>query len=223
MPEDTSLRVAGVSTKEQAPAVVLDSLPYVDEVHEDYEQYALALIEEEMKRIHPPKGKSLPPLKLHSEMLQNDYKNLSQNPDQIPELDFDNRAKEPSESTVEAWRGAVKEARAEYEAERQRSTIMEIEKTEASTQQWKLYNGTLLESIQKKTLQEMEAQRDSVDRINAERQQQQEAVGQTLHLLNAQWHGAIQKRSQLQVAIQNLEQEVESLRQQTNSTTTQQE
>jgi hypothetical protein len=197
---------------EKAPFVI-DSLPYVDVVHEDYEQYALSLVEEEMKTLKPPKVARLPPTNLKSKLLQNDYETLSKNPNQPPELELSNRAKEPSKSTVEAWRQAVQEARAEYEGERERSVVLEIEKSDASTYQWKHY-GTMLESIHKDGQTRMTTEKDAVDLINAERQKHQEKAGQSLYLLSSQFQGAVQKRFQLLAAVQNLK---ESLR--TSNTT----
>lgn len=190
-----------------APAYVIDSLPYFDALHEDYEQYALALVEEEMQRMIPPKASRLPPQKFKSPLLQNDYKTLSEQPDP-PELDLEHRAMEPPPgSAVEAWRQAVREAKAEYEAERQRSTVLEIEKSDASTYQWKHY-GTMLETIHMDGQARMMAEKEAVDRINAERQLHQEKEGRTLHLLALQFQGAVQKRFQLQAAVNDLAQAV---------------
>jgi hypothetical protein len=194
--------------------IVLDSLPYVDAVHEDYEQYALSLIEDEMKTLAAPKAQCLPSMKLHSKLLQNDYETLSKNPDNPEELQLSIRAKEPAENTVEEWRKAVKDARAEYEAERQRSAVLEIEKSEASTQQWKQF-GTLLETLQKNAEQQVKEEENAVDVINAERQKHQEKVGHKLHLLASQWHSTTQKYFQLQLATRDLESQVESMRSQT--------
>ena len=187
-----------------APSYVIDSLPYFDAIHEDYEQYALALVEEEMHRIIPHKISHLAPLKLKSSLLHNDYKTISENPNPA-ELDLEHRAIEPPPgSAVEAWRQAVRDAKAEFEAERQRSTVLEIEKSDASTYQWKHY-GTMLESIHEDGQARMMAEKEAVDRINAERQLHQEKEGRKLHLLALQFQGAVQKRFQLLAAVNDLE------------------
>lgn len=214
MQEDQSTVVVYNRDEKEPQQVVIDSLPYVDAVHEDYEQYALSLIEEEMKNMKPPKLKPLPPLKFKSDVLGNDYETLSKHPDRKFELS--NRSQEPSEQTIEAWRKAVQDSRAEYEAERQRSVVLEIEKSEASVYQWKQY-GTMLENLQKESSAHVDAGKAAVDKLNAERQQHQEKVGHTLHLLNSQWQGAMQKRFQLQVATRDLERQVESMKQSTEA------
>ena len=191
------------------PSCVIDSLPYYDALDEDYEQYALALVEEEMKSMIPPRNSRLAPLQFKTPLLENDYNALSKRPD-LPELDLDNRALEPPPaSDVEAWRQAVRQAKAEYEAERQRSTVLEIEKSEASTYQWKRY-GTMLEAIHTDGQMRMLAEKEAVDRINAERQVHQEKEGRRLHLLALQFQGAVQKRFQLLAAVTDLEQTIRS-------------
>lgn len=195
---------------ETESGVVLDALPYIDSVHEDYEEYALSLIEDEMNKIIPPKVKSLPQLNLKSDLLKNDFKILSQK-DSNRVFDINSRALEPSENTSDAWRKAVGDAKAEYETERQRSVVLEIEKSEVSVQQWKLYGG-VLDFLQQQTKQQVEQGRNNVDKINSRRQQHQEKVGQSLQVLNAQYQDKIQKRLQLQVALRDLEAEVDSLR-----------
>mmetsp|Transcript_20042 Transcript_20042/g.29724 ORF Transcript_20042/g.29724 Transcript_20042/m.29724 type:complete len:215 (+) Transcript_20042:130-774(+) len=202
-----------ISVHDQSDArggLVLDALPYIDTVQEDYEQYALSMIEDEMKKIKPPKVKSLPQLNFKSDLLKNDFKILSQK-DSNRVLKLNSRAEEPSENTTEAWKKAVADARAEYETERQRSVVLEIEKSEASTQQWKLYMG-LLDSLQQQTKQQVEQGSNTVDQINARRQEHQEKVGQSLHVLTTQYQSKIQKRFQLQVALRDLEAEVDALR-----------
>lgn len=202
--------VAAHEESENKDRFVLDALPYIDSIHEDYEQYALSLIEDEMKKIDPPEVKPLPILGLKSEILSNDYKTLSQK-DSNRVLELTSRAKEPSENTAEAWKRAVQDARAEYEAERQRSLVLEIEKSEASTIQWKLYGG-MLDSLQQRAKEQAEKGQSTVDQINVRRQQHQEKVGQSLHQLNTQYEGRIRKRFQLQLALRNLKSEVDALK-----------
>jgi hypothetical protein len=201
--------------KETKLPFVLDSLPFIETLHEDYEEYALFLVDEEMKRMVPPKADRLAPMKFQSQLLQNDFETLSATSSRNevpPELvDLEVRATEPLEDTVDAWRQAVRAAKAEYEAERQRSVVLEIEKSDASTYQWKRY-GSMLEAIHKDEQTAMMAAKEAVDVINANRQINQEKVGHTLHLLTSQFHAAVQKRFQLLSAISNLEAAVRSNR-----------
>jgi hypothetical protein len=48
------------TTQEEEQSIILDSLPYIDQIHPDYEAYALTLIEEEMMQHPPPSSSSSP-------------------------------------------------------------------------------------------------------------------------------------------------------------------
>jgi hypothetical protein len=56
--------------------VVFDCLPYVESIHEDYEEYALALIEDEMKAIEPLPLKKVPPIRFRTELMRVEYSNV---------------------------------------------------------------------------------------------------------------------------------------------------
>jgi len=187
---------------------VFDSLPYVDTVHEDYEGYALALIEEEMESIQPPKIRKLAPIQYRSDLMRTEMDYLAKTPDR-PKLTFEPKAAEsPSIESVEEWRKVVAAERTKFETERQRSIILEIENSDVSAQQWKHYTSMVLETIQEVTLDQLGKQRRRVDEINAERQQQQQKVGHTLSILTNQWHQLVQKKFKLETAIRGLEADV---------------
>ena len=63
----------------------------------------------------------------------------------------------------------------------------------------------MLESIHEDGQARMMAEKEAVDRINAERQLHQEKEGRKLHLLALQFQGAVQKRFQLLAAVNDLE------------------
>ena len=54
MDEATTVSTLSIVTPKQSNEIILDSLPYIDQIHPDYEAYALTLIEEEMEKIQPP-------------------------------------------------------------------------------------------------------------------------------------------------------------------------
>ena len=71
-----SASVVGLSSSISSPGAMLDSLPYVETVHEDYEEYALAVIEEEMKRTAPLPMKKMAPLNFRTPTMQTEYETL---------------------------------------------------------------------------------------------------------------------------------------------------
>jgi hypothetical protein len=68
--------VESLSVSTSSPGAMLDSLPYVETVHEDYEEYALAVIEEEMKVIVPRAMKKMAPLTFRTPTMQTEYETL---------------------------------------------------------------------------------------------------------------------------------------------------
>jgi hypothetical protein len=196
--------------------LVIDSLPYVDSVHEDYESYALALIEDEMQHIHPPKIRKMSPVRCRSDFMRTEIETLATSQSR-PTLDLESKTKAPSSECVEEWRRAVAAARCEYEAQRQRSMILEIEKSDVSAQQWKLYTSRVLEEIQGNTQYHLSKEKSRVDETNAERQKQQHQAGHTLSILTNQWHQLAHKKFSLEMAIRDLDAEVQGLRDQSES------
>ena len=99
------------------PAVVLDSLPYVEAVHEDYEEYALSLIEEEMKQLEPRPLKKLRPLHFRTPMMKAEYS------ERVVDGEFKPREEQSYQplkilrpSTLEEWRNvALPQAKARLE------------------------------------------------------------------------------------------------------------
>mmetsp|Transcript_653 Transcript_653/g.780 ORF Transcript_653/g.780 Transcript_653/m.780 type:complete len:234 (-) Transcript_653:205-906(-) len=208
--------------------IALDALPYIDYINEEYEKYAHVLIEEEMKKMkhsHPlvTKSLSLPPLNLSSEILRDAYQNITQkehinnkNKD-VEKLIETNRASEPSQDTIETWKQAVQDAKTEYEAERQRSIVLEIEKSEASANQWKIYCNGLLDTLKENLEDQVEQGRDNVERINAGRQQHQEKIGHSLDILTTKYQGMMRKKFQLQRATLDLQAERDLLNEKISS------
>lgn len=215
--EESALVPFKASEDTGPPRVLMDSLPYVDNSSEEYESYALSLIEEEMKTTKPSRKRVLQPINLRSEVLKDAYDSVSKSREKMKiELGIDTQVAEPSQNTAEAWRAAVRSARAAYESERIRSVILEIEKSDASTLQWKKY-GAVLEIVKKTIEQKLADQKGRVDKTNFERQKHQEEVAKSLHVLNHQWHENVRKRRDILAATRDLEHEVETLRQKVSS------
>jgi len=191
---------------------LMDCLPYVDTVDEKYEAYALSLVQEEMKLSKPPKLPPLPPIrKRTSTILETEYKTLSENPDRspLPLDDLTSHRKKLSKEQV---------TKIEYENERQRHMILELEKSSIAADQWKSYISNVLEPLQKSITLDAAKQKMAVETIHAERQEYQtKDVGPGLQQLQGKYDGLIQKRVQLARAMAELEQQVEELREEVGS------
>jgi hypothetical protein len=199
-----------LSTGANVPSVILDALPYVDAIHEDYEAYALALVEEEMTKISPSASTpKLPPLRA-SEMLQNEYEIVSKG-EQRPPLEL-SKVEPPSSDTAEAWTKSIERARAEYEAERLRGQVLELEEKHAPDQ-WKHYTIQVLQTLEQDQIALYDAQKSILEEMHAQRQQEQLAAGETLGQLQQRYHNLIRKRHHLQMACSELEKHVNEMKQ----------
>lgn len=201
---------------------VLDGLPYIDPVLEDYEDYASALIEEEMKkggeaemrrsdarlpRLPPPAGE-------RTELLRAEYRRVSASADAagaVSKPDFGVASLEapPEEDrgSVRAWEGAVKRARLAYETERIRAVVLQVEKEESSDvwKAWLERMGATIRAVQEKLARE----RDGVEVINASRKSDQLNNKQKeLHVLTTQYLELLSKRMQLKRAISSMKDEI---------------
>jgi hypothetical protein len=193
-------------------SIILDSLPYVDAVHEDYEEYALALIEEEMKQFQPRAlSTAMPSINFRTPLMQHEYHTLvkaetneytARNPqDLVESLTFQLKDHLPPNTTEDEYRQAIRQARSQYEAERIRGTVLEVEK-EVSGKHWKDYNDGLLQGMQSNSQFLLQAQCAEVEEINYQRQQaQQQQLQPQLQELEQQYQTALYKRNQLEHAI----------------------
>jgi hypothetical protein len=186
---------------------ILDSLPYVDAVHEDYEEYALALIEEEMKQFEPRSlPRKMPPLNFRSPLMQQEYETLVQGDEYVPrEPHFGLQPLKPAD--IKDYETDLPQAKARLEAERIRSVIVEVEKEDAAVG-WKEHVQDLT-SLHNQWSQLLQKQREQVEEINYQRQQaQQQQLGPQLQELELQYQQALYKRNQLQHAIIGLQREL---------------
>jgi len=194
--------------EEEPSTVVLDALPYVDPVNEDYEQYAIALVEEEMKKLPAPKSIPVPPIKFRTELMKGEYKQRTNRSGTFQPIDFSSTLSAPENGKdVEAWKEAARNARVAYETERLRGILLELDKEGLSAAQWKQYN-TLLAKCQEFLQKLLSEQRETVREVNLSRQQSQQQSGQELQVLTTQYGSLVQKLYQLKQAIYELEQQV---------------
>ena len=192
----------------------MDSLPYIDQIHEDYEHYAASLIEEEMEKLDPAKSalkvNPLPPMKFRSAILQNEYKYVAETgetPSDRPTYHSD--LQPPSDDSLASWEDAVKRAKIALEKERIRGTMLELEKEGVTAGQWKSFNEMLHNVGIEKVLK---LQQQRVDKINIDRQEYQEHVGNDLYRLTSQYHQLVDKVYQLKSAVATMEDSVAALK-----------
>lgn len=200
------------STTNEA-TIVLDSLPYIEAVHEDYEEYALALIEEEMRCIEPRPLKKIPPLKFRTPMMQTEYGNVKTVTDsdnnevatkQRAEYVSFQPAKIARPATIEEWTNhAIPEIKTRLEAERIRGQVLEAEKADGVVS-WKEHNAAL-DDVKALWTRKWKERADAVEEINFQRQRtQQENFGPELDQLNQEYQQVLYRRNQLEHAIEGL-------------------
>lgn len=195
-----------------ASSVVLDALPYVDDIHQDYEAYALALVEKEMAKIAPrAPSKPLPSISNHkSPILQAEYDFVASGKER-PSVIGSNDVKLPTSDNVDEWKECILKARAAYEAERLRSATLALEATHAPPQ-WKHYTATVLEPLEQQQISLHAHESSQLEEIHAQRQQEQVEASKTLLDSRKKWRDLIQKRHYLQMATIELEQEVDRMK-----------
>jgi len=194
------------------PNVVLDGLPYVEDTHEDYEQYALSLIEQDMQStLSPPKLPAAPDLHLRTSLMRTSYQELDQggksDGDDTIEWNMSNEfVGKPSSDNPDEWREAVEKARVAYETERLRGEALSVDKS-GSSEVWKAHVEDKTHNMEALSAQTTR-QRQQVEEINLARSQQQSAAGQELRILEQKHSDALKKRWHLSKAIQALEREI---------------
>jgi hypothetical protein len=212
--------------------VILDSLPYIDHIHPDYEEYALTLIEEEMQTMEPSphalrhlhnplQGEDAlaTPLFKHSKVGLNaaEFDALVSRGGQprTDEIDFCtsiiSQQYQPKSDSIDEWEKAIERCKAELEYERLRLVNAELQ-AEFDTSVWREHSAGL-DLLLKQMTQKLEEQKLKVDQINAKRKAIQEGNGAPkLSALNHRWDELIRKNSHLSNAISKLEMEVKQYR-----------
>lgn len=190
-------------------AVILDSLPYVEAVHEDYEEYALSLIEEEMKQLQPRALKKLPPINFRTPLMKAEYT------ERVVDGEFkprEERSYQPLKivrpTTLDEWRNvALPQAKARLEAERIRGLLLDAEKEEA-VENWKAYNSQMLEGLRAQWANALVGRNDAVEEVNFQRQQaQQQQYWPEIVQLTTDYQQMLYRRNQLEHAIEGLRRE----------------
>lgn len=184
---------------------LFDSLPYVDELNEQYEQYALTLIEEEMKRMATPRGDRVPKLTYRTLIMEKEWEKRVAGETESFTLPS---VKRPSSSaSLEEWKRALKRARTAYEAERIRSINLEVDKDNMAGKKLKHHNEKLGKLVQAQK-DMLAAQQKKVQEINQRRQQSQIKTGQHLKVLETQYQELVAKQQVLKGAIAQLKSEL---------------
>lgn len=194
------------TNKSQNDRIFIDSLPYVESVHQDYEDYALALIEEEMKQIQPRPLKKLPEIKFRTELMEQEFSARVVNNEFLPrEAVSFQPGKIPRPSNLDDWREkALPQAKSRFEAERIRGLLLEAEKEEA-VNDWKVYNSQCLEKLRDEWQAAATRQREAVEEVNFQRQQaQQQQAGPQLDQLSTDYQQILYRRNQLEHSIHGL-------------------
>jgi hypothetical protein len=187
--------------------MVLDALPYIDSANEDYEQYALALIDDEMNNISPMITPKSIPTKFRTPLMKYEF-SLTPGMRELDRPDSETRVKTPETENNDDWKRAVEEAKIVYEWERLRSVYLEIDKAGEGNAAsiWMQYNHTL-DHLKTLWEQALHAQRDRVEEVNHGRQQEQLTAGEDLTLLATDYNTRIQKLITLKEAVANLNQQ----------------
>ena len=207
--------------------IILDSLPYIDNVHPDYENYALTLIEEEMQQMQ---SESILPVSLigkndgvHStpESFRSSTSGFALNKleyetcatrngeSRIGPVDYFEKMKRSSGlpqdlSNKKEWKNSIRCAKIEFEYERLRLVNAELQ-AEYESSLWK-HHALLMEKMSKSIEEELEHQHLIVDKVNAKRKDMQEGhAAPKLTSLNSRWEELIRKNQHLVKAVKGIE------------------
>lgn len=206
---------------------MIDSLPYIDYFPEDYETYALSLIEEEMTKFTPSDYLGhIPPYKIEPSSLgplsrleydalvaRNGLPRPVSNEDNYP---FTSVPMPPPPSLEEndnsaSWKNSINQAKIYHEQLRSRLLNLELS-TIFESGQWSMYNTCLDEQFQLLS-SAVQKQRQHVDSINARRKQVQEKeVASTLRVLGERYYELVGRNQRLSNATFQLEEEVKRMR-----------
>ena len=215
--------------------VVLDSLPYIEQIHNDYEEYALALIEEELKNCKSSNMKPLEPINFRSTLMQKEYEVLVKkdpNGDSDAEMTvprppqhgggpsffvppkIGRPASTPTSKSIEDWTThAIPAAKQRYESERIRSMMLEAQKEDA-VKDWKMYNSTLESSVKSMYESSLKITSDNVEEINYQRQKiQTDSFLPQLDELTVQHQQMVYRRNQLEHTIEGLRRQQQQFQQ----------
>lgn len=222
------------SSTSNSNEIMLDSLPYIDNLHPDYEAYALTLIEEEMQNMGEPQSEenllrhlpnpfglsgtadSTPASLMGSSLNRTEYEHLVARQGQPRNETIDFREKmrsiEPlDKNNEEEWKDALKKAKTELEYERLRMVNAELQ-SEYESSLWQ-YQTKMLEIVSKNVKSNLSQQQVKVDQINARRKDMQTVkAAPKLHILSQKWDEGLNRVKVLSDGVKKLNSEVEELR-----------
>lgn len=191
------------TSSDEAGDRMWDSLPYFENTHEEYEEYALALIEDEMNLVEPPQIADITPIKFKSSIMKKEYELLIVGSKFEPRKQLPPPKHQGRPKTEKACISSVQESKCKYEAERIRSQLLEAEKNEA-VESWKSFNESL-------SLHQMELSRvlkrqcEAVEEINYDRQNsQQQQLGPQIETLSMDYQRTLYRRNQFKHSIGSL-------------------
>lgn len=197
----------------QQTSVSLDALPYVDDMPEEYEHYALALIEEEMTKSQSEpfmslagvtRMKRLPPVSFRSsELMQHQYNQCPEPDKHVQTPSIFSELPHIGETDLDKWGNRVSRARVEYELERMRSLILNTQKDEQSTL-WKDWN-TVRQLVLERWLQTQQMEQLEVEEINHGRRSEQLRHKEHLQVANAKYHELVHKVHRLRQVTAEME------------------
>ncbi|KAL3918585.1 MAG: hypothetical protein SGILL_004163 [Bacillariaceae sp.] len=211
---------AATTNKEK---VILDSLPYIETVHADYEEYALAMIEEEMQSSKPRALPRIPPMRFRTSLLQEEYDGLELVEDEsdcqrivsnFRRQQGGGNSFQPLKivrpTNLEEWKThALPQMKSRFEAERIRGVVLEAEKEEG-VKIWKDYNANV-DGVKEFWSQALKQSTEKVEEINFQRQEAQgQKFGPELGRLDQEYQQALYRRNQLEHSIEALRREAVS-------------
>jgi len=223
------MTIAAITNSNEEPesseALLGGSLPYIDYLDENYEAYALSLIEKEMENITPSKKTqkymtSISQKFTHSKNLrlfESEYKALV---DRGGNARPANEKYSPPEAAQistglqkdeHAWKLAVRKAKIEHELHR--STLSNLEVQQAfESHEWSKH-ASLMQANAEKSAQELTSQRTKVDMINAKRKDRQEKDAATLlYNLSNKYEEVVQNIQNYADANKQLKREIKKLK-----------
>ncbi|GMI59267.1 hypothetical protein ScalyP_jg6973 [Parmales sp. scaly parma] len=196
----------------------LESLPYVDYIHPDYETYALSLIEAEMKDME---SSSTPPTNylshlpqnppssstshLPTPLLNNEYAStVKRNGGAKKTTDFTDynlllakSSVAPTRDDIHTWKKSLSATKASYE--HSNTTLMNLQLLqEFGATKWLVHNKSLA-TLKQGLAEELEQSKMSVDGINTVRKAEQEEVIQKIGGLGRKWEELVTSGNALEL------------------------
>lgn len=203
--------------------VIVDSLPYVDYLHPDYEAYALSLIEHEMQtddttKLHHKCNQYQLNSSTNSDFLKNapisqkEYKQLESNDGQGLEdtPTFQKTIQEPKKVVEQELKESTKILKTEIEKLRHDNINLQLQQIFESGQ-WRLYNSTL-EQFSNRYQSIVDEKKRKIDDINSIRSSKQEAIYERLNKGHMVWADLVFKHCKLVMATNTLESDVKKRR-----------